>query len=72
MRKILLSLLRIYKTAISPMLGRNCKFYPTCSTYAMAVLNGDHCLFSAILLIVKRILKCNPWGYGGYDPPPEK
>lgn len=69
-RKFLILLINIYKKTLSPIisfLGFNCKYYPTCSEYSKqaiekyGVIKG--CFFS-----LKRILKCNPFSKGGYDP----
>lgn len=67
MRQILLLLIKFYQFFISPLLGQNCKFYPTCSNYAKEALEKRH-LLSAIYLISKRLLKCNPFSSGGFDP----
>ena len=64
-----LILIRIYQTLISPLLPSTCRFSPTCSEYSKQSLI-KHCLIKGIILSVKRILKCNPWGGNGYDPVP--
>lgn len=71
MKKLLLWLLRGYKKNISPMLGQNCRFTPTCSEYAMQAIE-THGVTKGCLLTVWRLLRCNPFGRVGYDPPPEK
>ena len=68
---LLTKIIRFYQLAISPWLGNNCKFLPTCSQYATEALN-EHNFFKASLLIVWRILRCNPFSKGGYDPVPKK
>lgn len=60
-----------YKKYISPHLGNNCRFKPTCSEYAMQALQV-HTLFKALILITWRLLRCNPFGKVGYDPVPLK
>ena len=67
----LLILIRAYQLIISPLLGSNCRFMPTCSEYAMESLRS-HGLIKGIYLTVKRIGKCHPWGGHGYDPLPTK
>ena len=69
MRLILIGLLKAYRYGISPFLGRNCKFHPSCSVYAIEALQ-KHGLFRGLRLAVWRVLRCNPWSAGGYDPVP--
>ena len=59
-----------YQTLISPYIAPSCRYYPSCSHYAKEAINK----FGAkgIFLILKRILKCNPFSSGGYDPVPKK
>ena len=66
-RKILIILIKGYQKLISPLLGKNCRFYPTCSQYAIMGLE-KHGLLRGGFMAVKRILKCNPFHPGGYDP----
>ena len=61
----------VYQLIISPMLGSNCRFIPTCSEYAMESLK-EYGLIKGIFLSIKRIGKCHPWGSHGYDPIPTK
>ena len=67
--KVLRGAVRGYQVAISPMLGASCRYEPTCSHYAMAVL-ASHGAVKGSLLAAKRVLRCNPLAAGGYDPPP--
>ena len=67
LRKILKTVIKIYRLFISPILGNNCRFHPTCSQYAIDALNSKT-FFKAIPLITKRVLKCHPFHSGGYDP----
>ena len=60
-----------YKKFISPLLGNNCRFYPTCSEYAMQAIE-IHGVVKGILLGAWRILRCNPFCKGGIDPVPPK
>lgn len=71
MKYILIWLIKGYKKYISPYLGNNCRFSPTCSEYAMDAL-AIHGSVKGGILSVWRILRCNPFGKVGYDPPPEK
>ena len=71
MKTILIAILRGYKRWISPLLGTNCRFMPTCSEYAMEAIE-IHGAAKGFLLGFWRLLRCNPFGKVGYDPPPEK
>ncbi|MDD4342781.1 MAG: membrane protein insertion efficiency factor YidD [Eubacteriales bacterium] len=66
-KKFLIFLIKGYQKFLSPLLGKNCRFYPTCSQYAIKALE-KYGLFKGSFLAVKRILKCNPFHPGGYDP----
>lgn len=70
-RRILIAGIRGYKKFISPMLGDNCRFYPTCSSYAIEALEV-HGVCKGTLLAIWRILRCNPLCKGGIDPVPPK
>ena len=64
-----ISLIKAYQVTLSPLLGPACRFYPSCSEYAVqAILR--HGPFSGLLLAVKRILRCHPFHPGGVDPVP--
>lgn len=67
--KVIKWLLRIYRWCISPMLGKNCRFVPTCSEYAEEAIE-KHGLFKGGWLAFKRAIKCGPWHPGGHDPVP--
>jgi hypothetical protein len=70
MKKIVIYIIKLYKKLISPLLsfwGVNCKFYPTCSEYTMHAIQ-KYGILKGCFLGMKRILKCNPFGKGGYDP----
>ena len=71
MKKILLKLIRFYQTAISPRTAPKCKYYPTCSQYTYEAIE-IHGAFKGFFMGIWRILRCNPWSKGGYDPVPEK
>ena len=62
-------LIRGYQIAISPMLGNRCRFFPSCSEYAIEALE-KHGMFKGGWLGVRRIGRCHPWQPGGYDPVP--
>jgi putative membrane protein insertion efficiency factor len=60
---------RAYKLTLSPLIGRQCRFLPTCSDYAAQALI-EHGPWRGAWLAGKRLCRCHPWGGGGYDPPP--
>ena len=71
MRKLISGLIGLYRYLISPFLGPNCRYTPTCSEYAQtAVMRFG--VFKGGWIAIKRILSCHPWGKDGYDPVPEK
>ncbi|MBE7028413.1 MAG: membrane protein insertion efficiency factor YidD [Ruminococcaceae bacterium] len=67
MKKFLIGLIRFYRKYISPLKAPSCKFYPTCSQYAIDAIEKKG-LFLGLILAVWRILRCNPFSRGGYDP----
>lgn len=69
MRFVLKFLIRVYQIALSPLLGPNCRYYPTCSQYAIEAIESHGSLRGAWLTI-KRISRCHPWHEGGFDPVP--
>ncbi len=69
LRFLLIKLIRLYQLCISPFLGHCCRFYPTCSDYAMQAMD-KHGILKGIYLTVKRLLKCHPWHKGGIDEVP--
>jgi len=70
MKTPLLLLLRAYKLGVSPYLGQNCRFYPSCSDYAAEAIRR-HGAWKGSVLAGKRLCKCHPWHPGGLDPVPE-
>ena len=70
MKRILLALLRFYKRYISPLLPDACIYTPTCSEYAMEAIQ-KHGVIKGTGLAIWRLLRCNPFMKGGYDPVPE-
>ncbi len=71
MRNLIIFLIKIYQKIISPILGKNCRFYPTCSCYGIEALE-KHGTIKGSYLTIKRILKCNPFHTGGVDFVPKK
>lgn len=71
MKKIILQMIRFYQRYISPMSPPSCRFYPTCSQYAIEAVE-EHGAFKGSYLAVRRILKCHPLHKGGFDPVPPK
>ncbi|MBN2879595.1 MAG: membrane protein insertion efficiency factor YidD [Clostridia bacterium] len=69
MKTVLLVLIKFYRRAISPLFPPRCRFYPTCSSYAMQAIE-KHGALKGSYLAVRRILKCHPFHPGGYDPVP--
>jgi len=67
MKKLLLAIIKTYKYAVSPMLPSSCRFTPSCSEYAMDAISKYGVLKGATLA-ARRILKCNPFHEGGFDP----
>ena len=70
MKPLLLILLRIYKLGISPLLGQNCRFYPSCSAYAHEAI-CEHGALRGSWLAACRLCKCHPWHPGGLDLVPK-
>jgi putative membrane protein insertion efficiency factor len=69
MKALLIGALRIYQYLFRPLLGANCRFYPSCSDYALEALTRHGALRGAWLAI-RRVGRCHPWHAGGYDPVP--
>lgn len=67
MKTILIVLIKGYRKYISPLLGSNCRFHPTCSAYSLQAIEKYGALKGSWLSI-KRIVKCHPFHKGGYDP----
>ncbi len=70
MKRLFIEIIKIYKKTISPILsyfGIKCKYYPTCSEYTMQAIQ-KYGIIRGCFLGIKRILKCNPFSKGGYDP----
>jgi len=71
MKLIILSVIRFYQKYISGLLGKNCRFHPTCSNYTYHAIE-EHGTIIGLYLGIKRIVKCHPFHGGGYDPVPPK
>ncbi|MEV4782127.1 membrane protein insertion efficiency factor YidD [Oxalobacteraceae bacterium OTU3REALA1] len=71
MTKLLRFLLRAYQLTISPLLGPRCRFYPSCSNYALEALQV-HGAGKGSWLAAKRVCRCHPFNDGGFDPVPPK
>lgn len=68
-RRIVTGLIRVYQRAISPWLGSNCRYLPTCSAYAIEAVTRFG-VWRGGWLALRRIGRCHPWGGGGFDPVP--
>ena len=71
MKYIFILLIKFYRKFISPAFPPCCKYYPTCSAYALEAFQ-KHGIIKGVMLSGWRILRCNPWSLGGVDPVPEK
>jgi len=67
MKKIVVALLKIYRNYISPLMLSRCRFYPSCSSYAIEAIE-EKGLFSGIYMTLRRLSRCHPFSKGGYDP----
>lgn len=66
---LLIGFLKLYRMLISPLYGNVCRFYPSCSAYALESVQR-HGAIGGSVLTVRRLGRCNPWNVGGYDPVP--
>ena len=71
MKRLLIWLIRGYKKFISPLTPPCCKYYPVCSVYGLQAISRFGA-FKGTFMTIWRILRCNPFSSGGYDPVPEK
>lgn len=71
MKYLLIGLLRLYRAVISPLYGDVCRYYPSCSAYALDAVRA-HGSIRGSWLAVRRLLRCHPWAAGGYDPVPPR
>ena len=70
MRRLVIGLIRLYQLLLSPLLGANCRFEPTCSTYASEAIKRFGILKGGYLSL-RRLIKCHPFHEGGCDPVPD-
>jgi hypothetical protein len=66
-RAVVLAPVLLYQRLISPALPRRCRYEPTCSRYAVQAV-GEYGILRGLALAIWRLLRCNPWSHGGYDP----
>ncbi|WP_028103026.1 membrane protein insertion efficiency factor YidD [Pseudoduganella violaceinigra] len=71
MKTLLSLLIRFYQLAIRPLMMPRCRFYPSCSTYALEALR-EHGAAKGSYLAARRVCRCHPWNAGGVDPVPPK
>ena len=69
MKTLLIRIVRLYQLTLSPLIGNNCRFYPSCSHYAVEAIE-THGSGRGSFLALRRILRCHPWHEGGVDPVP--
>lgn len=69
MKYVLIGLLKVYRLVISPLYGDVCRYYPSCSAYALGCVQR-HGAIRGSWYTVRRLLRCHPWAAGGYDPVP--
>lgn len=70
-RWMLIAAIKLYQVTLSPWLGKQCRYIPTCSAYAEEALRRFG-VRRGVALAIKRIGRCHPWGGSGYDPVPEE
>lgn len=68
---VLIKFIHLYRFLLSPFIGNQCRFYPTCSHYGEDALK-KHGAMKGIILIIWRLARCQPWGNHGIDPVPDK
>jgi uncharacterized protein len=66
-RSVATAPIRLYRRAISPALGQRCKYDPSCSAYALQAIR-TYGILRGVVLAGWRLLRCNPWSHGGFDP----
>ena len=69
MKRLMVLMIRGYQLVLSPLLGPRCRFYPSCSAYAIEAIS-THGAARGSFLAVRRLLRCHPWNPGGIDPVP--
>ena len=71
LRSLAVAPIKLYQRLISPMVGQRCKYYPSCSEYAVQAVQRFGIL-RGLVLAAWRLLRCNPWSHGGFDPVEEQ
>ena len=71
MKFILIAFIKAYQKTLSPLIGSNCRFNPSCSHYSIQALQ-THGAIKGTWLTIKRLCRCHPWGGYGYNPVPDK
>ena len=71
LRRLVTAPIRLYQLLVSPLLGPRCRFYPSCSAYAVEAITA-HGVLRGLYLAVRRLLRCHPWNPGGIDPVPQR
>lgn len=69
MKTLVIFLIKTYQLGVSPFIGNNCRFSPTCSQYMAEAINNNG-VVKGCWLGIQRLFKCHPWHPGGYDPSP--
>ncbi|AGA88879.1 conserved hypothetical protein YidD [Thioflavicoccus mobilis 8321] len=69
MRKIIVGAIKLYQYVLSPLIGNHCRFYPSCSHFAIEAIER-HGVFRGGMLTIGRLSRCHPWHEGGIDPVP--
>jgi putative membrane protein insertion efficiency factor len=67
LRMLVIAPIRLYQILLSPMIGERCKYYPSCSHYAVEAISR-YGILRGLVLAGWRLLRCNPWSRGGFDP----
>lgn len=67
----LIFIIYVYRYTLSPLIGNQCRFYPTCSHYAEEAVK-KHGAWRGSIMAIRRLFRCHPWHEGGFDPVPEE
>ena len=67
----LILIIYVYRYTLSPLIGNQCRFYPTCSHYAEEAVK-KHGAWRGSIMAIRRLFRCHPWHEGGFDPVPEE